>query len=120
VPTDIDIIKCHEKIDALEKALLEELKMNVVVHMDPIETNDDNINKIKKQVEAVINKIDTSFTIHDFRLVNGEKQINLIFDVVVPSDLKLSESDLKETIRNACKTIDQRFETVITVDKNFL
>lgn len=120
VPTDIDIIKCHEKIDALEKKLFEELKINVVVHMDPIETNDEYINKTKKQVENVIAQIDNSFSIHDFRIVNGEKQINLIFDIVVPCDCHIPDSDLKIMVNNACKKIDQRFETVITIDKNFV
>lgn len=120
VPSDIDIIKCHEKIDACEKKLEEELKMNVVIHMDPIEINDEFTNNAKEMVKMVVLKINSALAIHDFRMVNGENQINLIFDLVVPTDIKQTDAKLKEEIRLSCKEIDPRFETVIKIDKHYL
>ncbi len=120
VPSDIDIIMCHEKIDACEKKLEQELKMNVVIHMDPIEMNDEFTNSTKQTVVEIVKGISSELAIHDFRMVNGEHQINLIFDVVVPNTVKLSDIDIKNLIRENCKKIDERFETVITIDRNFI
>ena len=120
VPSDIDIIMCHEKIDACEKKLEQELKMNVVIHMDPIEMNDEFTNSTKQTVVEIVKGISSELAIHDFRMVNGEHQINLIFDVVVPNTVKLTDIDIKNLIRENCKKIDERFETVITIDRNFI
>lgn len=120
VPSDINIIMCHEKIDACEKKLLEELKMNVVIHMDPIESENTLVADTKEKVLSAVKLIDDRLSIHDFRMINGEKQINLIFDVVLPNGFKLSEEALKADIRTALKKIDERFETVITVDRDFV
>ena len=120
VPAEIDIIDCHEKIDACEKRLFDELKMEVVIHMDPIVTSDGVTVKMRQTVEDSIKEIYPDLSIHDFRMVDGNKRINLIFDVVVPFGLKLSDKALRLSINQICKKIDSRFETVITIDKNFV
>ena len=37
-------------------------------------------------MEEVVRKMDEAVSIHDFRMVDGKEQINLIFDMVVPHD----------------------------------
>lgn len=120
VPADVDIVACHEDIDACEKRLETELGIHVVIHMDPIAINDENTQKTKESVVAAIIEIDSKLTLHDFRMVDGEEQINLIFDVVVPSDVKLTDQQLKAKVQEVCQKIDKRYMTVITIDRDYI
>ncbi len=119
VPSDADIVACHEDVDACEKKLQSVLGIETVIHMDPIAVNDENTNKTKELVVDAIKNYNDKFSIHDFRMVNGEEQINLIFDVVVSNDTKLKDSEIKAQIQNVCKEIDSRYVTVITIDKDY-
>ena len=41
----------------------------------------ERINALREQVDGVLRGIDEKLSMHDFRVVDGERQINLIFDV---------------------------------------
>ena len=71
------------------------------------------------RITKAIAEFDSRLTIHDFRMVNGEEQINLIFDVVVPNEIKINDSDIKKEINNICKNIDSRYMAVITIDHDY-
>lgn len=120
VPAETDIVECHEKIDACEKKLLGELGMEVVIHMDPIVTNDGVTTETRAKVERAITKIHPSLTLHDFRMVDGNQQINLIFDVVIPVSITLPDKEIKDCIQNVCKKIDSRYKTVVTIDRDYV
>ena len=119
VPANIDIIYCHELIDLCEKRLGEELGLETVIHMDPIVTDDQQINAIKQAVIEKIESFDPVLHIHDFRVVQGENRTNLIFDLVVPPKYKLTVAALKETVGQLAKQIDPTYVCVITVDLDF-
>ena len=120
VPSDADIVACHEDVDACEKKILNTLGIETVIHMDPIAFNDENTLKTKESVIKAIENYNDRFTIHDFRMVNGEEQINLIFDVVVPTEIKLKDNEIKVKIQEICKQLDPKYVTVITIDKDYI
>lgn len=120
VPSNADIVACHEDIDACEKEIHNTLGIEVVIHMDPIAVDDENTIKTKEAVIDAIKKYDSRLSVHDFRMVNGEEQINLIFDVVVPNEIKLKDSEIKAKIDEICKQIDTRYVTVLTLDKDYI
>lgn len=120
VPQNIDIVKCHEEIDLCEKLLFERTGINVVIHMDPIDTDDESITATKKAMQKALKEIDESLTLHDFRMTPlSENQTNLIFDVVVPSRVKISDEQLKQKISEKAKGINHTFVCVITLDNDF-
>ena len=121
VPRDVDIETSHEIIDRIEREVSKKLGIFLVIHMDPVETRDQELLKAKKQVHQVLAGIDEQITFHDFRMVNGENQINLIFDVVMPYSYSGDrQNELLSTIINKVKEVDSRYECVITVDKSFV
>lgn len=120
VPADADIVACHEVIDACEKELHNTLGIEVVIHMDPIATNDENTKKIKESIKKAVLEYDSLLSIHDFRMVDGAEKINLIFDVVVPNEVKKQDSDIKEEINKICKKLDSRYRAVITIDRDYI
>lgn len=120
VPQDIDIIICHEQIDECEKLLSDKFNAHITIHYDPIDINDERVNSIKEAVLLKLKELHNEYSLHDFRIVEGEQRINLIFDVVVPSDINDSDKTIKETVFNLCKQIDKRYNSVITIDRNFI
>lgn len=121
VNQDVDIVLCHELIDNCEKAIKEDLGVELVIHMDPIETDNNEIDAAKEIVARVLNEINPDFTFHDFRMTpSADKRINLIFDVVVPTYVTTSHKELSKIICEKIKEIHPVFECVITFDNDYI
>ncbi len=121
VPNNADIECSHEIIDKIERDAQEKLGVFLVVHMDPVETKNAEILKVKSQVYIALLSIDKKCSIHDFRMIEGKSQINLIFDMVVPVTYKeLQREHLKNELVNKLKEIDPRYECVITIEHSFV
>ena len=120
VPQDINIVACHEQIDLCEKEIYEKLKIALVIHMDPIDVNNESVNAVKQQMVSGIKEINPELTLHDFRMTPfANKQTNLIFDVVLPQNLKISVEELDTKIKDLAKEINPTFCCVITFDQDF-
>ncbi len=120
VPANGNILDIHDEIDNLERTLESKLGCSAVIHMDPIETDSENVRVLKALSEKVCNEIYEGMKLHDFRIVEGNSHTNLIFDVVVPHSFRLSDSEIKAQIDEKIKAHDQTLFTVITVDKDFV
>ena len=120
VPQNIDIVKCHERIDLCEKLVKEKLDVELVIHMDPVETDNEEINSAKAAISKALKEINENLTLHDFRMTpKSDNRTNFIFDVVVPSGLGLSKKELRQKIDTAVKQINPTYYTVITFDNDF-
>lgn len=121
VPNNVSVEASHEIIDRIERDALENLKIFLVVHMDPVEIEDKKIVYIRQQAHEAIKEVDASCTIHDFRVVDGKEQINLIFDLVVPREYsKERQNEVEQTLRRKLKSYDERYEFAITVEHSFV
>lgn len=121
IPNDSDLEEIHEVIDRIERDVLEELDIFLVIHMDPIETNDVNVLEKKEMIMEISSKLEPQSSIHDFRVVKGEKQTNLIFDLVVPySYSKKDERTLVHNIVQEVRKLDYHYECIITVENSFI
>jgi cation diffusion facilitator family transporter len=120
VPQDINIVKCHEQIDLCEKQLAEKTKVQVVIHMDPIDVNNETVRETRHSISSSLKKIDSRMTLHDFRMTPvGEKKTNLIFDVVIPPEVKESEQTLSDKINASAREINPTYCCVITFDRDY-
>lgn len=115
-----NILKSHDIIDNIERDFAKDLNINLVIHLDPIVTDDNASTKLKIMTEKIINKIDKSLSIHDFRIVNGKTHINLIFDVVLPVDYSLNSDEIVNKIKNSVKEENNMYFAVITIDRNYI
>lgn len=117
VPSDSDFVAVHEVIDEAEKRVWQRTGVYLVIHMDPIDVNNEHVAALREQVDAVLRAIDENLSMHDFRVVDGARQINLIFDVVVPFSYDNdAKRDLMMMIRDKLKEIDYRYNPVVTFD----
>lgn len=120
VPANQDIMESHDLIDVIERDVFAELNVNLVIHMDPIVTDNELVNTLKKQVNDIVAQIDRELSMHDFRVVVGKTHSNLIFDVVVPPAYKLGNAELRELIDTEIKKINSTYSSVITIDRKYI
>lgn len=115
-----DIMAIHDAMDRIERDLLKKYHILTTIHMDPIDTNDALTNELKEMVESVVKKINSEYSIHDFRIVSGPTHTNLIFDVLIPSTDEIGHHDLKKKITDEIRKKDNRYFTVIQIDHSFV
>lgn len=121
VPSDVSIEISHEIIDRIEREAAKKLGIFLVIHMDPVEVRNDRVTAIRTEVTATLKELDKQLSIHDFRMVDGEQQINLIFDVVVPfsyqgEKLRQLQQDIMERVRE----LNSRYQCVMTMEKGYV
>ena len=88
-----------------------------VIHMDPVETNNAQVISLKEMAVATVKGLDARLTLHDFRIVEGTKRINLIFDLVVPREYtKQMQDALKLQVCQRIREQDERCYCVITTE----
>ena len=93
-----DPLYCHELIDDMERECLRSHNIHLVIHYDPVVTDDPEMNSLRDRVARFFLEVDGRMTIHDFRMVKGTGHTNLIFDVALPADLTGREKDLKRQL----------------------
>ena len=121
VPNDVDIDTSHEIIDRIEREAAKKLGIFLVIHMDPLETKNEDVAKTRKEVESIVENMDRQLSIHDFRMVHGMHRINLIFDVLVPFDYDSKKQEkIKSHIQTEVQKVDSRYRCVITTEQGFL
>ncbi len=120
VDGDGNIFELHDAIDRIENELSEKLDCEAVIHLDPIETNNEEIMRVKKLVLEKLKEINENISIHDFRMVTGNTHTNLIFDVVIPYEMKEDNNYLKEKIISKIKEISEDYIPVIHLDRSYI
>ena len=115
---DEDPLACHEIIDDLERECFRQYGIHLVIHYDPVVTNDPELDRMRALVTAILKVKDERLSIHDFRMVPGSGHTNLIFDVSLPCDLRGHEKTLQGALEAALNDLGEgKYYTVITFDQ---
>lgn len=120
VPAEQDIMVSHDIIDNIERDFLTKKGIHLVIHMDPVTTNDERTNRLKEQVNAFVREISPQVTMHDFRVVWGTTHSNLVFDISLPFEFFLKDEEVTDIIEKRIKGIDENYYPVITVDHDYV
>ena len=120
VSGDGNIYELHDLIDRIERELKEKLHCETVIHMDPIDVGNVKTVEMKEEMVKLVKAIDERLTIHDFRMVTGTTHHNMIFDVVIPADFKLSQEELKDIIQKKVWEKWPDYYVVIDVDTAYV
>ena len=120
VPADGDILTMHDMIDLIEHELQNSLHCNAVIHMDPVCVGDEETDRLKELVAGYLAEIDSAIAMHDFRIVKGPTHTNIIFDVVVPYDFRMTDAELTQMISDKIKSGNPNYFAVIEVDKQYV
>lgn len=117
VPADVDIVKSHDIIDNIEHDMWNDMHVRLNIHMDPIDTKNKQLAHLKERVRMAVYALDPELSIHDFRIVNGDTHVNLVFDVVVPYDSKITLNDVHSACEKEFENDETKYYFVIDMDR---
>ena len=120
VPANSDILKAHDIIDQMEQDILEKFHCITTIHMDPIVVDDEEINEMRKYTEDFVKSINEKFSIHDFRMTDGGERINLIFDLVIPTDEKVDVEKVVADIKEEIHKKNNKYYAVIKAEHSYV
>ncbi len=118
VDASVDILVSHDLVDTVERDIMSELGIHLVIHMDPVVKDDPQINEYCHLTEEIVTAVDESLTLHDFRLIRGSAFKKIVFDVTVPYDCKKSDQQILDEIEASMKA--KHIHAVITIDRSYL
>ncbi len=113
-----NVLDTHEMLDAIENMFREKHRIQLVIHHDPVVTDDAELNAMRSYVAEKLSEIDSGITIHDFRMVRGRENTSLIFDMVLPHGLHNREKDIQRELDEKLQHRDMKYKTVITFDQS--
>ena len=113
-----DLLEIHEMIDDAERLIVKELNMPICIHMDPIVTDDEQVNGLRRSVEAFLRESDPCLSLHDFRVVPGQGHTNVLFDCVLPAGYK-SKEQLHQALTAYLHSLDPRYRLVVVYDTDY-
>lgn len=116
LPSDMNLIDAHDIIDKIERDVSTKFNMTLVAHLDPIIINDEKTSELKKLVLDIIESIDPSLSIHDFRITENSNKTRLIFDLVVPYDYKYNNLQLREILDKKVKEYNPKYSISATIE----
>ena len=120
VDAAVDITTSHDMVDNIEHEISKKLHISCTVHMDPINLSDPNRAPLKQILGKAIAGLDGVINFHDLRLVSGPTHTNVVFDVAVSPDCKLSGEEITKTLSAAVSAYNPDFRTVIEFDRAYV
>lgn len=117
VPADVDITKSHDVIDNIEHDFWNEMHVRITIHMDPVDTKNKQLAVLKLRAQNAIANLDENLSLHDFRLVSGQTHTNMLFDVVIPYDSKITLDDVKDALKKEFGNDPVKYFFVIDMDR---
>ena len=122
VPGTENIYRIHDEIELIEKEIKAQLDCEVVIHMDPIATDNEFVMSLRREVEMLVKSQHPEISIHDFRVVEGANYANLIFDVVVPQGYHMTDTEVDDKVSTMIenKWQEQNYHAVIKVEKQYV
>ena len=120
VPASTNVMTSHDTIDNIEFDVLAEMNIHLVIHLDPVETDNPKIDELKAVINTILQSKHPDITMHDFRVVFGDTHTNLIFDVNLPFEYETEDNFFCSELTKEIRKVDPNYNTVITVDRNYM
>lgn len=115
-----DFSYVHDVIDNIERDFQKKYGYIVTIHLDPIVVDDEKVNEMYDFVKATVKDVDESFSVHDFRMTYGGNHINLIFDLSIPVDTKMSDEDAAKAVEDKIKCLKPECNCVIKAEHPYV
>lgn len=120
VDANVNVLDSHDLIDNIENEIKEKHHVFIVIHMDPIVTDSEEVNDLKSTTVTILHNINTSLSLHDFRVVFGKTHTNILFDILLPYKLNIKEDEIITLVTDEIKKINQTYNVIIKIDREFI
>ena len=114
-----DPVESHDLIDNIERDFLNEEKLHLVIHYDPVAMDDPRILVMREFIAGIAACIHPEMSIHDLRIVPGPTHVNVVFDCIVPYEVKLEGEDIRQRITRVVQAEYPNYYCVITLEHGF-
>lgn len=115
-----DVFELHDAIDCAENDLNDKFNCISTIHMDPIESNNPKVEKLREDTLVKVRELYPDSTIHDFRMVPGPTHTNLIFDCVLSMNDKDSDEEARKKISDHIHSSWPEYFAVIKIDRSYV
>ena len=115
-----DVIQSHDIIDNIETDFLQNNGLHMIIHYDPVLTQNPLTTQLKNEISLLVKQIDDILTIHDLRVVPGTTHTNVVFDCLAPFELKMTDKEIREKITELVRQNHPDYNCVITVDRSYV
>ncbi len=112
----IDPLIAHEILDEIERQAKKELHVDLVIHYDPIVTDDPEVAAVRTRVLQIMHGLDPRLSLHDFRMVSGSHHVNVIFDMVLPPEDVQTAEQLRRQIEAQLQDGKKTYHLIVTFD----
>lgn len=120
VDSQVDVVISHDVIDNIERDFKTDLNINLTIHLDPVDISNPETIRLKEVIRHLLESIDPSIGMHDFRVVHGTTHTNLLFDVAIPAKYTCTPSELRELICSEVSKLDGNYYAIIQVDQLYV
>ena len=110
----------HDLIDSIERDFLREENLHLVIHYDPVTTDDPRVEMLRSRILEIVHGMHDDMTIHDLRIVQGNAQTKVVFDCVVPYGCRIPGKMIRERIIHELQADDPNYYCVITLENSFV
>ena len=119
VSADDDPLAIHEMVDQIEEDFLKDLKIHLVVHTDPVDNKNAEVNKLKAKAQKVLNGINKKLVICDFHVSEKKKYTHIMFDCTVPYELGITKAKILRHLRDNFEGDGKLYKFRIDIDRDF-
>ena len=112
----IDPLVAHEILDEIERQAKRELHVDLVIHYDPVVTDDPEVAAVRTRVLQIMHGLDPRLSLHDFRMVSGQHHVNVIFDMVLPPEDAQTAEQLRRQIEAQLQDGKKTYHLIVTFD----
>ena len=120
VSADVDPLITHDLIDDIEEDFLKEFGLHLVIHSDPIQNKDKATIALKQKTQHLLRKLNNKLVVHDFRIAKGQNHTNIMFDLIVPYDVKLSKQEIISYLKKNLSKDGRTYKFSIDIDRNYV
>lgn len=112
-----DPLVCHQLIDRMEHNCLRNFHVHLVIHYDPIITDDPELTALKERLSQNLQEYDHRLSLHDLRIIPGRRHKNLIFDISLPEGLRGMEEKITAWLEGKLRSTEsEEYHLLITYE----
>lgn len=114
-----NIMKAHDMIDNIERDFFKD-GLNLTVHMDPVETDNPEVKENLERTREILASLGSGLSLHDFRMVIGDTHTNILFDVVIPFEAKITPAEIEKAFSDAYSSEGKQYFFIINYDRSYV
>lgn len=119
VSADVNPLVIHELVDRIEEDFLKDLKIHLAVHTDPVQTNNQAVNRLKNKTQKILIKLNKNLLVNDFRVTEKQKYVYVVFDCTVPYETGVTKTKILRHLKENFKDEDKVYKFKIDIDRDF-